>query len=535
MEQNGRKHVPARLSQQTFDDAVEENMQELDMSFEEAVLDALAQFRAMGMRQDELAHLVLDNSHRSAGVGGDEVQNPVLAALTRVKALSEDHPASWWEKRGRMAADLDLVREQAENDAAVVAIAGAHGAVEAALSVISKLNSSHNTKAESRTLLAAALRLLARLLVTKSNHTVLEEYACSMQILKAACENADALREMELGSEALLAALECLCGAQKYSEQNRVLLAQDDYLSFLVDMAMRAVGEACVFVAVARVLCECVSGDDVRCEAPEAFQRAGVLAGRKIVLESGVRPLTCGGVDALDVASAALIQHAADDDVFLVACQLMQALAVCDETCKRLVEMRALQEIWNRFGYGTQALDHQSVAICAQVLGLARNLGGSDVAKDRMLEPMQSPGSTATWFQCLVELAQPFISFDARIQEAFCGVVSVLALRSGERAQAIADQGGLALVCRVLCLERDLPLPAAVATSACSAIRNLGARDENVRRVLLEQPLVEQKLRTLLLHSDARSTRETAYAALRDMGLLKDSELRRTPGYTVCF
>lgn len=69
-----------RITQATFDEAVEENVREFGMSRDEAVADAVAQFEASGV---ELDGIVRD--------GSNPLANPVVSAVQSLKQWAVDH------------------------------------------------------------------------------------------------------------------------------------------------------------------------------------------------------------------------------------------------------------------------------------------------------------------------------------------------------------------------------------------------------------------------------------------------------------
>ena len=72
----------ARVSQETFDAAVQENVEEFDMSPEEALADAISQFESQGVN---LSNVI----KRAPGATGED--DPVIASVLRMagEALAE--------------------------------------------------------------------------------------------------------------------------------------------------------------------------------------------------------------------------------------------------------------------------------------------------------------------------------------------------------------------------------------------------------------------------------------------------------------
>ena len=68
-----------RISQQTFDDAVQENVNEFDQTVDEALADAIKQFKDQG--------IILDNIDISGGIGMNELNT----SINTIKDYSTDN------------------------------------------------------------------------------------------------------------------------------------------------------------------------------------------------------------------------------------------------------------------------------------------------------------------------------------------------------------------------------------------------------------------------------------------------------------
>jgi hypothetical protein len=127
--------VRRRITQDTFDGAVEESMREFSMTVEEAVADAVTQFTTMGV---DLDNIVKDGSTIGrARDASPPKPNPLLEAVGVVKDAAHDgafvrtpaaHPA--------FTTACAVIQEACARDATARTIAGSHRAVQNVVAVV---------------------------------------------------------------------------------------------------------------------------------------------------------------------------------------------------------------------------------------------------------------------------------------------------------------------------------------------------------------------------------------------------------------
>ena len=116
-----------RISQETFDDAVKENMDDFSMERVEAIADAISQFEMQGI---DLSNIVTSTSNFDGG------EDPLAAAVARLVAASKLEGA---EGASAACAEMDLIyKTLAEGEAVAEGklMVGNAGAIEAALAVL---------------------------------------------------------------------------------------------------------------------------------------------------------------------------------------------------------------------------------------------------------------------------------------------------------------------------------------------------------------------------------------------------------------
>lgn len=116
-----------RISQETFDDAVKENMDDFSMERVEAIADAISQFEMQGI---DISNIVTSTSNLNGG------EDPLAAAVKRLVAASKVEDA---EGASAACAEMDLIYKtlsEAEAVAEGKLMVGNAGAIEAALAVL---------------------------------------------------------------------------------------------------------------------------------------------------------------------------------------------------------------------------------------------------------------------------------------------------------------------------------------------------------------------------------------------------------------
>lgn len=119
------QYTMSRISQETFNEAVEENIREFGMSREEAVADAVVQFEAQGV---DLSNIVKDAS---------EEGHPVLNAANTLKAFIEGAEGT---SASAAAAALARVVAECAKDPSNRDVAGFNGIVRNAVFFANRVN-----------------------------------------------------------------------------------------------------------------------------------------------------------------------------------------------------------------------------------------------------------------------------------------------------------------------------------------------------------------------------------------------------------
>jgi len=511
------------ISQESFDTVVKENQEEFEMGPEEAVQDALEQFRKSGV--SDFSHIVLRSSVLDDENGKNEedrshpVENAANTLATCLKKSSDqdgdDENAS---VVGKTLADLvDLCKPTQQSNIAMLGNSGGAEVVTNALRALLE-NKSICDVLES-------VKNCAELVFVLSYKSVayrlqFESIATIVPLLTTALHKL----EVAKSGSGIVSVLRAFRGLARNSEQHKVAIATVSSLTVILRVWEAFSGAHVeIFNNTCALLRSLLAPDDFRCDAPECFQRARVLAGGASVLQSGLAPVCTADSNAVCIAVQGLHAHALQSDACREAWALLRVLAVSDEICKAMVEEQTSSDTQNSSSDADGVLvrcalsaleDDECENACLQnVLGWLRNVSARDECKARLC--------TDRTVGAIIRAIETR-SGDSRVQENGCGVLGGLALRRKENASQIFKLGGLNAVVHALEKHRS---DDAVCRTACGALRNLVSRDEFVRAAANADPRVERALRAAL-EQDSAPSKDLAYAALRDLGALRDHEFK---------
>jgi len=474
------------ISQETFDAAVRDNIDEFDMSLKEAVEEAQVQFRAAGV--EDFSGLLL--------CGGSE---GVEREARKVRAVLD-------AKDGE---ELDTALH--EMDGGVV---GARGGVEA---VAARLEAWARGVQEvpGNRWVREALAAVGRMLEPLEANRMVWFGAGGIEGLvgvarragfDASCQD----QENEDGEGLVSAWLVAARVAMTKMEKSKARFAEVGGLDILIGILSRATATSDSRllnegVSVVRTL---LSFDDPTVSVSEIFDRARVLAGEPCAKESGLKTLeTSENLVGIILSSYPNMRSAPGPmaDIFSLA----RYVAVNDSICASLVDGGLVQEASAALqGFG------DNERLVRATLVLLRSLSARDDCKGQIA----NGPALGLILECMTNFQGV-----PQIQEAACGTIASVCLRSPANAQTVVDYGGVDSVIGAL----DFHITNSnVVIAACHALRNLVSRNAEIREAIQKDGRAENLLRCAIL-----KCRDPARAALKDLGVLRDDELSRwTPG-----
>ncbi|XP_074384576.1 armadillo repeat-containing protein 6 isoform X3 [Zonotrichia albicollis] len=414
-----------QIAQETFDEAVQENITEFEMEPEEAVREAVLQFEAQGVDLSNIVKAV----RPPASENGQRQKHQILLTLEGLaRAVAEQDVAQLPQQLAALAA-------QCKEQLAFRCLAGRHGAYAAVLSAC-QLAAGH------RELLLQALAALAALLDGQPD---LLDAAGRELLLQS-------LRERRGDAEVALAGIRCVRHACLKHEHNRQALVRAGVLPLLTGAITGALprhgGAAELVRSAASALRVMTFDDDIRVPFGHAHDHA-----KMIVLEND-------GLRVLIEAAKAFRDNSA---VLSELCATLSRLSVRNEFCQEIVDLGGLNVMVTLLA---DCMEHPDVV--KQALSAIRAVAGNDDVKDAIVDA----GATE-----LIVLAISHHLGNPQICEQGCAALCMLALRKPENCGVIVEGGGALAALQAM---KAHPREVAVQKQACVLIRNLASRSREL-------------------------------------------------------
>nr|KAF6400358.1 armadillo repeat containing 6 [Rousettus aegyptiacus] len=453
----GTKMASKHITQETFDAAVRENIEEFEMGPEEAVKEAVEQFESQGVDMSNIIKM-------APKVSADGPQEPSHAILQALDNLQESVACSHPQE---ISAHLARFCEQCKQNKACRFLAAQKGAYPILLAAW-KL-----AAAGDQGLLLQALNALSALI--DSQPDLLDTQGLKLLVATLA-QNTDV-------TDLICSGIRCVRHACLKHEQNRQSLVKAGVLPLLTGAITRhghcadVVKEACWALRIMTF------DDDIRVPFGHAHDHA-----KMIVQENrGLKVL-------IDAAKA----FPDNPSVLSELCSTLSRLAVRNEFCQEVVDLGGLSIL---VALLANCSDHQDLV--KQVLSALRAIAGNDDVKDAIIRAGGTESIVATMTR---HLASP------QVCEQSCAALCVLALRKPENSRVIVEGGGAQAALEAM---KAHPQEAGVQKQACMLIRNLVSRSQ-----AFSQPILELGAEALIAQARAthQDCEDVAKAALRDLG-----------------
>ncbi|XP_006886029.1 PREDICTED: armadillo repeat-containing protein 6 [Elephantulus edwardii] len=446
------------ISQETFDAAVRENIEEFEMGPEEAVREAMEQFESQGV---DLSNIVKTVPKVSAN-GPQEPEHDVLQALN---ALREAMTHS--SQGQKVLMPLAQFRDQCQQHKPNRFLAAQKGAYPVLLAAWQLAT------ADDPALLLQVLDALSAL--TDGQPDLLDAHGLQLLV--------DTLAQGSGTPDLACAALRLVRHVCLKHEQNRQALVKAGVLPLLTGAITQhghcadVVREAC---GALRIM---TFDDDIRVPFGQAHTHA-----KMIVQEHQ-------GLKLLVKAAQAFPDN---PGVLSEVCSTLSRLAVRNEFCQEIVDLGGLDVLVALLDSDTS---HQDLV--KQVLSALRAIAGNDDVKDAIVRAGGAESIVATMTRHLAS---------AQVCEQSCAALCALALRKPENSRVIVEGGGALATLEAM---KAHPKEVGVQKQACMLIRNLVARAQ-----VYSQPILDLGAEALILQARAahRDCEDVAKAALRDLG-----------------
>nr|XP_020471771.1 armadillo repeat-containing protein 6 [Monopterus albus]XP_020471772.1 armadillo repeat-containing protein 6 [Monopterus albus]XP_020471773.1 armadillo repeat-containing protein 6 [Monopterus albus]XP_020471774.1 armadillo repeat-containing protein 6 [Monopterus albus]XP_020471775.1 armadillo repeat-containing protein 6 [Monopterus albus] len=443
-----------RITQETFDAAVRENLEEFEMDPNEALRDAVEQFESQGV---DLSCIVKAVPAVSSDEKPEEQTHEVLQALDSLqtgKDITE------------VMTELKHFTEQCSFGFAQRYLAAQKDAYPIILSYVKK-------SLEEQEAVLATLAALGAL--TDGQPDLLD--AEGQQILL------DVLKKYQSDSSVMCAAICVVRHCCLKHEQNRQDLVKGGVLPLLTTAITQHIASANLVKGASAALRVMTFDDDVRATFGHAHDHA-----KMIVLEH----------NGLKILIEAAKAHLDKTSVVSEVCATLSRLAVRNEFCQDICDLGGLKLMVTLL-----ADSYESAELVRQVLAAIRAVAGNDDVKDAVV----SAGGVQ-----LIVIAMNRHMSNSAVCEQGCACLSVLALRKPNNCKVIMENEGALAAVQAMKTHADV---VNVQKQACMLLRNLVAHMQNYSQPILEMGAEALIAQALKLHQDCS---DICKAALRDLG-----------------
>ncbi|XP_050365853.1 uncharacterized protein LOC126784435 [Argentina anserina] len=444
------------ISQQTFDEVVKENIDDLGMDPAEALQDAIETLTLQGVDLFGIVTCV-------PGEGG----NPVIQCLDRLRQLDCSGENS--RNGDELVTLLDELTELCNSEGSGnAAIASRNGAVELICSVCSKVSiGCQGVK-------VSALNALTLLLNDLQSREVFRASGgpkLVVGVISDGFENIDVLRS---GFSVIAAA----ATGNEVIKESFMELKTDELI--LRALNVKSEGSLDSLYDAIRIL---LTPDDTRVLASQVFGYARKFA--KIGIAEALVDSIRAGLSSPSLVSASIA---------------LKAVAVNDEICTTISENGGIDALLLCIDDSGEQGNNNVAKVCCSLLC---KLAGSDTNKNAIVEKGMDR---------LIKLSGRF-SDDPSVLQEIMALISVLSLRSPGNAARAVEAGAGELAIQAM---QNYPMAPLLLRNCCLMIRNLVVRNAENRTIMLNSGVEKCIRKAKQTHA---SCKEAATDALRDLGL----------------
>lgn len=455
--------APKRITQETFDDAVKENIEEFEMSPEEAVEDAIQQFKSQGV---DLSNIITSQTSTDDQKGQSKpVTEKIQEALQILKEICSAATFLTDDDKQDLLETLHILRKEFEGPFSCRSFAAVKGGYGVLLELIGIHRENHN--------------VLNHLLVTFNSFIngqpdLLDtdgiKLLCS--ILSKDCDNSDVV----------IPAIQCVRTSCVKHEENRQSYVKEGVIPNLLQILKILKEKATVVKVACSALRGLIVDDDIRVPFGKAHDHA------KAIVEEGALEALFGVLDVSDHSDQSLVGE---------VMATLGRLAVRNEFCQKIVDLGGLKYV------SSAMAEHMSNQVMMkQIISMTKAIAGNDDVKIAIVALGGVP--------LILQAIRTHIRV-AQVCDAGCSALATISLRNPSNANIIMASGAAEVIVQVMSVH---PQEVGVQKSACMAIRNLVSRAREHCQAFIEVG-VEALIRNAMNIADCN---DLAKAALRDLG-----------------
>ena len=455
-----------RISQETFDETVKENMDDFSMAREEAIADAIEQFKMQGI---DLSNIVT-----SLACSHEAQENPIMLATKRVQKSTSSDSGGGPE---HAAASMHALREllcSPDAPAEAKVIASNAGAIEATLGVMQKFP-------EDKEAVASAFRLLTVLIAKcEPNRQKLCEPKADPRVAVACLALAklpDDAHVQEVGFRFFrIAATKC--------EAIKGTFMKYDGVAIVRSALDKHVKSEEIVTEAAGTVHAVTNADDYSTLLSGVFDAAKAIGHEK----AGVLPLLY----------AAIREHEDNPNVLKEIIAALKGCAIQEDVVKTIIKDGGIDLVFKAF---RKHVSHNAVAARSMML-IANMAENDDLKKDLC---------TGDAYDLMLIAMETHANDPLVVKCGFAAMASI-ALRMPDNTVIMMEKGAGTLLIEGM---RAHPTSSEVNRQAMIAIRNMVCRVPDITPTLLADDLEDLIRRARDTHVKCA---DAAFDCLRDLG-----------------
>ncbi|PIK39067.1 putative armadillo repeat-containing protein 6-like [Apostichopus japonicus] len=451
-----------RISQETFDAAVAENIEEFEMSQEEAAEDAIKQFESQGV---DLTNIITSQSSADSGDGSSKpVTEKIKEALKILRDLSAAETALTDDDKQDLLETMQILSKEFVGLFSCRSYAATNGGYDILINLV-------RIHRDNLTVLNQVLVTLVSFINGQPDLLDSNGTAVICSILSAEIEH----------TEPIVAAAQFVRTSCIKHEMNRQKYVEKGVIGLLIGLLGKHKKNGSLVKETCATLRGLIIDDDIRVPFGKGHDHA------KAIVEEGALEALFGVLDVSDCSDQSIVGG---------VMATLGCLAVRNEFCQKIVDLGGLKYVSSAMS------EHMSNQLMMkQIISMTKAIAGNDNVKVAIV----SVGGVPLILQAL----QTHIRV-AQVGEAGCSALAAISLRNPKNANAIMSCGAAEIIVQVMSVHPQKP---GVQKAACMAVRNLVARSREYCQCFIEAG-AETLIRQAMPLPDCS---DLAKAALRDL------------------
>ncbi|XP_071964906.1 armadillo repeat-containing protein 6-like [Antedon mediterranea] len=424
-----------RITQETFDAVVKENIEEFGMEGQEAVDDVIKQFESQGVN---LANIVTTLYLQKES--GDNTSHRILESINKIAKIVDG--GDYIDEE--LTESIKIFREECDIDLAHRVLAAANNAFPVLFSLCERFVDDESSLKE-------VLEALLCLCNGQPDLITLEAIIFMINHLENDSTDVTYLMIKITGVTSIM------------HEMNRQRYVANGLIEKLLSVLKKENVDCKIVKEACKSLKTLTLDDDIRAPFGKAHEHA------KLMVE-------LGAIEAmLDTLKNPLYQ---DEITLIEVCSMLSKLAVRNEFCQQIVNLGGL-----KFVLKILAEHLECQEIVKQVFAVLKAIAGNDDVKIAIV----NSGGTGFILNAMSKHIK-----QSQVCALGCGAIGAIVLRNPNHCKVVMDSDGPTVILKAMTLH---PNSKAVQTNACMAIRNLIARTKQYCEPILQigaEELIQQ-------------------------------------------